>query len=101
MATIKKNNLSTSLLDERVRVIISADPEKVTEQQRVHYVQMKHDARCQIWAYWGDYARVRAVYMKDGDLCLSLQRENTGELFECFATHVQIAKPLPDVIPFP
>jgi hypothetical protein len=86
----KKQQLATSLLDERVRVIVSIDPDKANEGQAKFANQLRAEGRPAIWAYWGDYARVRAVYMKDGELYLSLQRENCGELFECFATHVQV-----------
>jgi len=73
-----------------VRVVIGSDPDKLNAMQKEFCERNKHEARG-AWAYWGDYARVRAVYVKDGDLKLTLQRENCGELFDCYANHVIIA----------
>ena len=85
-----KGGVSNSLLDERVQVIISTDPAIANESQIKFARELRDEGRNASWSYWGDYGKVRAVYTKSGDLMLTLQRENTGELFEVYASHVKV-----------
>lgn len=88
-----KSTVATSLLDMRVRVTIGNDPDTITPQHREHCEETKKSlhGRGTVWKHWGDYGHIRAVYQDaEKNLVLTVQRQNTGELFEILAAHVKM-----------